>query len=94
VDLTRILMVGTGILGFALFLTANFSPVLRQKRALAGCLQLVVNALVFLSYSRGYQELTGLGKLVGLIGSIVPLVMASTTTWRVLLPALRKRDAG
>lgn len=78
----------SGLSGLAFFLIANLAHVFHGMNVLAGCIQLSINAFVFLSWRRGYQHEVGFAKFVALVGTIVPCIMASITLVRVILPAL------
>jgi len=77
----------SGITGFSFFLIANFTHLFVDLSATAGVLQLGVNAFVFIVWHKAFIQRTGFGKFVAFWGVAVPIVMASITLWRVLLPA-------
>lgn len=81
-------MVISGLTGLVFFLIANFTSIFVGSSILAGCLQLCVNAFVFLVWKRAFTQSHGLKKFIALFGVVVPIIMAGITLWRVLLPAL------
>jgi len=88
--IARILMVVSGLMGATLFVLANIVQLFAGMNLLAGLLQIAVNTFVFFSWKRGYTLSTGRAKLVALIGTIVPCLMASITLVRVIIPELIK----
>jgi hypothetical protein len=78
----------SGLTGFSFFLVANFTSLFSGASVVAGCLQLCVNAFVFIVWTRAFRESSGLRKFVAFFGVVVPVVMASVTIWRVLIPAI------
>lgn len=81
-------MVISGLTGFSFFLIANFTNLFAGANVLAGCLQLCVNAFVFTVWTKAFLQSIGFKKFVAFFGVIVPIVMATITIWRVLLPAI------
>lgn len=78
----------SGITGFSFFLIANFTNVFMGSSVLAGCLQLCVNAFVFVTWRKAFVQSSGFKKFVAFFGVVVPCIMASITLWRVLIPAI------
>ncbi len=85
---TAFWMALSGLTGLLLFVIANFTSIFSGSSVLAGCLQLIANTFVFISWSRGFQEATGLQKFIALLGTIVPVIMGTITIVRVLLPPI------
>jgi len=85
---TGIWMTISGMTGFAFFLVANFTNLFIHANFTAGCIQILINTFVFVAWLRGFRESTGFRKFVAFFGIIVPIIMASITIVRVLLPAL------
>lgn len=81
-------MIVSGITGFSFFLIANFTDLFAGSSVLAGCLQLCVNTFVFIVWTKAFIQSRGLKRFIALFGVIIPVVMASITIWRVLLPAI------
>ncbi|MBX4181274.1 hypothetical protein KW807_00220 [Candidatus Parcubacteria bacterium] len=81
-------MAVSGATGFTFFLVANFTHVFAGSSIVAAILQLVVNAFVFTVWKKAFRTSSGFKKFVAFWGVIVPIVMATTTIWRVLLPFL------
>jgi len=81
-------MLVSGLTGFTFFLIANFTNFFAGLNMLAGWLQLCVNAFVFLVWKKAFLQSCGFKKFVAFFGVVVPVVMASITIWRVLLPAI------
>ncbi len=79
-------MTVSGITGFGFFLIANFTSVFVELSVVAGFCQLAVNTFVFVIWSKAFRQSSGFKKFVAFFGVIVPLIMASVTVWRVLLP--------
>ncbi|HEY1074665.1 MAG TPA: hypothetical protein VGE59_03135 [Patescibacteria group bacterium] len=85
---TKVWMAISGACGFTFFCIANFTHLLHGLTLLAAGIQLAINTFVFFSWKRGYQEAQRpLQKLVALTGTIFPVVMASITICRVIIPA-------
>ena len=80
-------MIASGITGFSFFLLANFTNLFTGATVIAGCLQLVVNGFVFITWSKGFKNSSGFRKFIAFWGVIVPVIMGGITLWRVLLPA-------
>lgn len=76
----------SGATGFSFFLIANFTNILVGLSVVAGVLQLVVNAFVFIVWHKAFAERTGFARFVAFWGVIVPVVMAAVTIWRIFLP--------
>lgn len=81
-------MAVSGLMGATFFLIANFTTILHGLNLAAGCIQLAINAFVFCSWRRGFTESKGFARFVTFVGTIVPIIMASITLIRVILPAL------
>lgn len=81
-------MIVSGITGITFFLIANFTNLFVGSSVLAGCLQLCVNAFVFVVWKRAFSQSWGFKKFVAFFGVVVPVVMALTTILRVLVPAM------
>jgi len=79
-------MMISGITGFTFFLIANFTNLFIGSAVMAGGIQLFVNAFVFIVWSKAFKQSSGLKKFNAFWGIIVPVIMASITLWRVLLP--------
>ncbi len=78
----------SGTTGLLFFLIANFTDLFTGSSILAGCLQLCVNAFVFVVWTKGFLESRGLKRFIAFFGVVVPIIMASITIWRVLIPAI------
>lgn len=77
----------SGITGFSFFLIANFTNTFVGSAVIAGFCQLIVNTFVFVIWSKAYKQSSGfIRSSVTLCGVIVPVIMASITLVRVLLP--------
>lgn len=85
-DRSTFWMMFSGVVGFSLFLIANFTDFFEGLDIAAGSLQLLANLFVFICYSRAYRVSVGFKQFVALIGSVVPIALAITTTVHVLLP--------
>ncbi len=85
---TRVWMVLSGAIGLGAFVIANFTDLFAGSSVLAGSVQFVANAFVFVVWSHAYLVSRGLQKVVAGIGALVPLVMAGITLIRVFLPIL------
>ena len=81
-------MMLSGLLGLTFFLVANFTQLFYGLDIVAGCIQITLNIFVFLTWKEGVLLNKGFKKFVALIGTVVPIIMASITIIRVLLPAL------
>jgi len=79
-------MVVSGTTGLSFFLIANFTNVFLGLAVIAGFCQLAVNTFVFVVWGKAFKQSSGFKKFVAFSGVIVPLIMASVTTWRVILP--------
>ena len=77
----------SGVTGFTFFIIANFTS-LQNFTVLAGWFQLVVNTFVFVTWSQGFRNSRGFKKFVAFFGVVVPIIMASVTILRVLIPWL------
>lgn len=80
-------MAVSGLVGFSLFLIANLTNILTGLNLVTGLLQLSVNLFVFLAWKKGFLVHTGFKKFVAFWGIVVPIIMATITTVRVLIPA-------
>ena len=80
-------MLASGLLGFSFFLIANLTDAFAGLNVGAGFIQLVLNAFVFVTWLRGYRTSSGFRKFVAFWGIVVPIVMATITILRVILPA-------
>lgn len=81
-----LLMVISGMLAILFFLGANFYSEISESRVLYGSIQIVINIFVFVTWWKGFQESTGFKKFVAGWGVVVPVVLASVTLYRVILP--------
>jgi len=81
-------MMASGAMAFTFFVISNFTTLFVGSTVIAACLQLTFGTLVFIVWSRTINRSKGLRKLVAIIGTAVPVVMASITVYRVLLPWL------
>lgn len=80
-------MVASSALGFTFFVTCNFLGI--RGAALVGIAQIAINVFVHRSWWRGFLECQGWKrKTFTGVGAVVPIVMASITIYRVLLPAI------
>lgn len=86
-DNNSLWMIISGFTGFSFFLIANFTNLFTGSRVIAGCLQLCVNTFVFIVWRKAFVQSHGFKEFVAFIGTVVPVIMASTTLWRVLIPA-------
>lgn len=80
-------MAVSGLLGFSFFLIANLTNVFVELNVGAGFIQLVLNAFVFVTWLRGYRTSSGIKKFIAFWGVVMPVVMATITLVRVILPA-------
>lgn len=78
----------SGAAGLFFFGIANFTDLFTGSSILAGCLQIGVNAFVFVIWNRAFWQSRGLRKFVALFGVVFPFIMASITILRVLIPAI------
>ena len=78
----------SGLTGFSFFLIANFTHIFVGSSLLAGFLQLCINAFVFIVWKKAFSQSSGIKKFVAFFGVVVPIVMATITIWRVLIPAI------
>jgi hypothetical protein len=83
-ETNTIWMIVSGAMGFAFFFIANFSRWFKGANQIAAYIQLAINAFVFVSYSTAIDDSVGLKKLIAIAGSIIPIIMASITIYRVL----------
>ena len=81
-------MVVSGATAFTFFVISNFTTLFVGSTVIAACLQLTFGTFVFVVWSRTISKSRGIKKLVAIIGTAVPVVMASITVYRVLLPWL------
>ena len=81
-------MAVSGITGFLFFIIANFTNLFVGSSLLAAGLQLCINTFVFIVWTKGFAQSNGFKKFVAFFGVVVPVIMASITIWRVILPAL------
>ncbi len=84
----KLWMAISGTTGFSFFLIANFTNLLLGLSVVAGVLQLAVNLFVFVVWLKIFANSSGLLKFVAFWGVVVPLLMASITIYRVLLPLI------
>jgi hypothetical protein len=80
----------SGIAGLVFFLVANFTSLFAGASVLAGSLQLCVNAFVFIVWTRAFRRSGGFKKFIASFGVFMPILTASVTLWRVLIPAVLK----
>jgi hypothetical protein len=78
----------SGIAGLVIFILVNYSKVFLGLNVLAGSIQLIVNAFVFIAWIKAYPRCYGFEKFVTFMGVVFPPVMATITIWRVILPAI------
>jgi hypothetical protein len=81
-------MAYSGFLGFLFFVIANGTNFFSGASVIAGCIQLCINTFVFITWSKGFKQSKGFKRFVASFGVIVPLILATVTFWRVLLPAI------
>ncbi len=79
-------MLISGIIGFSFFLISNFTQLFTGSAVIAGFCQLAINTFVFIVWGRIFLRSSGFKKLVAFIGTVFPIIMASITLWRVLIP--------
>lgn len=79
-------MAVSGITGLVFFLIANFTNVFVWLTVIAGFCQLAVNTFVFVVWNKAFRQSSGFKKFVAFFGVVGPLVTASITVWRVVLP--------
>lgn len=82
------MMALSGILALSFFLVANFTSIFIEIKVLAGIIQLILNAFVFVTWLAGYKRSVGFKKFVAAWGVAVPVIMAAITLFRVIFPAL------
>jgi hypothetical protein len=87
-DRNSLWMAISGTVGLLFFFIANFTDLFIGLSVLAGCLQLCVNAFVFVVWTKGFVKSRGLKRFIAFFGVVVPIVMASITIYRVLIPAI------
>ncbi len=78
----------SGATGVTFFLIANFTNLFTGSSVLAGCIQICVNTFVFIVWGKAFRQRTGFKKFVAFFGVVVPVIMASITLCRVLIPAI------
>ncbi len=94
----KIWMAISGTCGILFFLIAN--PFVLNKLNVIiqpsvqtsinfGVAQLIINAFVFVTWTRGFLRETGFKKFVSAFGVVIPFFMATITIVKVLLPAIR-----
>lgn len=77
-------MVISGAAGITFFLIANFTNTLAGSAIVAACLQLAVNAFVFLVWSKAFLQSSGFKRFIAFFGVVVPFGMATVTVIRVV----------
>lgn len=82
----KLWMAISGMTGLCFFLIANFTNLFSGSSVIAGIAQLGVNAFVFTIWRKAFLYSSGFQKFVAFWGVVVPVVMASITIYRVLLP--------
>lgn len=87
-DRNSLWMAISGTIGLLFFLIANFTDLFTGSSVIAGCLQLCVNTFVFVVWTKGFVKSRGLKRFIAFFGVVVPIIMASITIWRVLIPAI------
>ena len=87
-DKNSLWMTISGTMGLLFFLIANFTDLFTGSSVLAGCLQLCVNTFVFVVWTKGFLKSRGLKRFIAFFGVVIPIIMASITIWRVLIPAI------
>lgn len=78
----------SGFLGFSFFLIANFTNVFIELSVLSGVIQIVLNGFVFVTWLKGFRGGSGFKKFVAAWGVVLPVIMASITVFRVIIPVL------
>lgn len=81
-------MAVSGFFGFSFFLIANLTTIFLELNIVAGCIQVILNIFVFTTWLRGYRVSAGFKKFVAGFGVVVPVIMASITIIKVLIPAI------
>lgn len=74
--------------GFAFFLIANLTDVFIGLNIVSGLIQIAINAVVFVTWLRGYRTSVGPERFLALFGIVVPPVLAGITLYRVVIPFL------
>ena len=77
-------MIVSGATGFTCFVLIHFTKWLRNP-VKAAYLQISANTFVFLSWGSAFLAMEGLAKALALCGTIVPVIMASITIYRVFV---------
>jgi hypothetical protein len=85
---TSFWMTVSGFCAFSFFLIANFTAVFFELKVTAGCIQMVLNVFVFISWLRGYRASSGFKKFLVFLGVGGPVLTFSITFFRVLIPFL------
>ena len=78
----------SGFVGFSFFLIANFTNTFKGLNLTAGVLQILINTFVFVVWLSAFKSSTGKLKFVAFFGMIVPVIMASVTLIRVIIPSV------
>lgn len=81
-------MVVSGIAGFSFFLFANFTNLFKGSSLIAACLQINVNAFVFIVWIKVFSQSRGIKKFISFFGVITPVIMAAISIVRVIVPIL------
>ncbi len=85
---TKLWMKISGGLGLAFCVIANLTNIFHGLSVPAGCIQLVINAIVFFTWLNAFRESTTRKETWFTVpGVVIPFIMASTTICRVLVPA-------
>jgi hypothetical protein len=81
-------MIISGLIGLSFFLIANFTNFFQGLNLIAVILQLLINGFVFLIHLDSFRKTSGITKFIAFWGIVIPVTMAGTTIWRVLIPSL------
>ena len=76
----------SAVTGLVFFFIAHFSRLFGELNVVSGIIQIGVNTFVFVTWLRGYRASRGRERLVAFSGVVAPLVLASTTLRRVIMP--------
>jgi hypothetical protein len=75
-------MVLSGLTGLSCFVIIHFTKLLKSPKY-AAYLQLAANTFVFCVWGRAFLDFSGFAKLFAFGGTVVPVIMATITIWRV-----------
>ena len=83
----RLMFISAGA-SLTFFGVANFTDILLGLNVVSAILQILINAFVFVVWTRGFLQSSGFKKFVAFFGVVVPFFMAAFTIYNVLAPLL------